>query len=41
MIRCLSFSLLLALIPTAAANDAAVKGQRVFTVGHSFHIDKK
>ena len=37
MIRSVSFSLLLAFIPASAADDA-IKGQRVFSAGHSFHM---
>lgn len=37
MTRFLTFVLLVASIPAAAADDA-IKGQRVFTAGHSFHM---
>jgi hypothetical protein len=38
MTRFLSLLLLLTLIPAVAADDTAVKGQRVFSAGHSFHM---
>lgn len=38
MSRILSFTLLLACLPAALAEDVPVQGRRVFSAGHSFHM---